>query len=317
MATAYSGTISTSHSSDTNIIRSLADQLSGKPEEHVEMRRQICEFMTRNKADFSPFIDEPEEEESKKKPTKLRSTRRSAAARNASVSSGQQAEAAQNSFDRYIKSMNEQGTFGGHLELVAFSRLFSKDIVIHQLDAPNYFIRSPSHRGQTVHLAYHDYEHYSSVGTKHQNMNTADTIKNDTSKNEDDAVTAINTQTQDTEPTSEEKMIMGSTGSNDLARIRKMLDSELYSSSEIIELLLQESLSAQCVIESDTNSSVVAGGTSEKNEKQHNPQRRMSAHQRKVQAKKTRKLQRKLKQKNNDNKSKSTLTERKVEAVEI
>ena len=74
----------------------VADQMDGSQQRHAHYREQICDFMRANRADFEPFIVEQ-------------------------------------SFDAFVRSLSQDGTFGGNECLVAFSRLYDTRICIHQV----------------------------------------------------------------------------------------------------------------------------------------------------------------------------------------
>ena len=60
--------------------------------------------------------------------------------------------------------MAKGGAWGGNLELVAASRLFNVHVTVHQLDAPRLdIINHDNPRANTIHVAYHDERHYTSV----------------------------------------------------------------------------------------------------------------------------------------------------------
>lgn len=78
------------------IINLVADQLEGEQSRHGFYREQICDYMTKNREDFEPFIiDQP--------------------------------------FDSFIRSLSKDGTYGGNECIVAFSRLYDARICIHQV----------------------------------------------------------------------------------------------------------------------------------------------------------------------------------------
>ncbi|KAJ2476518.1 2-oxoglutarate dehydrogenase E1 component [Coemansia sp. RSA 2052] len=123
------------------LFRALADQVDGTPNTHLRHREAVCDYMCRHPDEFSPFLDET------------------------------------CSFDRYVDNMRCQGVFGGNLELVAFARNYCVDIKVYQLGGTVFVISggalveedgaaaaAAARRSMpTVHIAYHSYEHYSSV----------------------------------------------------------------------------------------------------------------------------------------------------------
>jgi hypothetical protein len=130
--------------SDGNcLFRSIADQLTGKQDLHMEYREKIVAYMLRHPLDFAPFVwDE--------------------------------------TFESYCNKMKKNSTWGGAAELAAASKCFGINITVHQYNAarleniydplsvtpdPNCDdVPIPVTRDtKTIHLSYHDAEHYSSV----------------------------------------------------------------------------------------------------------------------------------------------------------
>jgi len=116
---------------DTNpdgncLFRSIADQVVGDQNRHMEFREKAVAFMRANQDDFAPFLEED--------------------------------------FDEYCEDMEERGTWGGNMELVAISRVLGMHVVIHQLNAPRLEISIQENpKASSLHVAYHDQQHYSSI----------------------------------------------------------------------------------------------------------------------------------------------------------
>lgn len=88
--------------------RALANQIYGRQSSHYKVRTEITDFMIRNKAHFSNFIDQ----------TNL-------------------------TFEDYIVKMKKNGTWGDNLEIDAASKLYHKPIFIYNFnkDANAYILR--------------------------------------------------------------------------------------------------------------------------------------------------------------------------------
>ncbi|RNA29392.1 OTU domain-containing 3 [Brachionus plicatilis] len=124
--------------------RALSDQMEGNESQHLVYRKQVCQYIRQNRAEFEPFIAALiEEEDGPKKPSKL------------------------DSFEQYLKSMEQAGTYADNLCLVAFARLNQLNINIHQISLPIWTISGVNtHLNRSVrelHLSYHNGEHYSSI----------------------------------------------------------------------------------------------------------------------------------------------------------
>ena len=69
-----------------------------------------------------------------------------------------------------VRQLGQDGEFAGNDAIVAFSRAFSANVVIHQLNCPRWEILAPptvtptsSRQPPTLHVAYLNGEHYCSV----------------------------------------------------------------------------------------------------------------------------------------------------------
>ncbi|XP_072968168.1 OVARIAN TUMOR DOMAIN-containing deubiquitinating enzyme 7 isoform X1 [Typha angustifolia] len=108
--------------------RALADQLEGNEEEHNKYRSMIVQYIVKHREDFEPFIEDDVP------------------------------------FDEYCQSMEKDGTWAGHMELQAASLVTRRNICIHRLNSPRWYINNFNGReANRIHLCYHDGEHYNSV----------------------------------------------------------------------------------------------------------------------------------------------------------
>ncbi|KAJ2491175.1 2-oxoglutarate dehydrogenase E1 component [Coemansia sp. RSA 2050] len=186
------------------LFRALADQTDGTPDTHLRHREAVCDYMERHPDEFSPFLDESF------------------------------------SFDQYTNNMRRSGVFGGNLELVAFARNYRLDIKVYQLGGTVFVISgatdpSLSRSMPTVHIAYHSYEHYSSVRNlagPHDGLPLP--IVDNTNADDDDDV-----DNNGKLPTDIEKIIMGSTAVENHPLVRYLLQKHQQNSDRVIELLIQ------------------------------------------------------------------------------
>ncbi|XP_066344792.1 OVARIAN TUMOR DOMAIN-containing deubiquitinating enzyme 7-like isoform X2 [Miscanthus floridulus] len=109
--------------------RAMGDQLEGNEEEHMKYRAMVVEYIVKHREEFEPFIED------------------------------------EVPFEEYCDSMLKDGTWAGHMELQAASLLTRRNICIHMLNSPRWYINNFSGREATnmVHLSYHHGEHYNSV----------------------------------------------------------------------------------------------------------------------------------------------------------
>ena len=77
----------------------------------------------------------------------------------------------QDAYEKYIKNLEQPGTYADNGCLVAFARLYQVNINIHQLNMPIWTINGTVNGGggknrqpiRELHLSYHNGEHYSSI----------------------------------------------------------------------------------------------------------------------------------------------------------
>ncbi|KAL2522734.1 SEC-C motif-containing protein/OTU-like cysteine protease family protein [Forsythia ovata] len=111
--------------------RALADQLEGDEDECNKYRTMVVEFIRNKREMFEPFIED------------------------------------EVPFDEYCKSMGEDGTWAGHMELQAASLVTHTNICIHRHMSPRWYIQNfDKCEARMIHLSYHDGEHYNSVRSK-------------------------------------------------------------------------------------------------------------------------------------------------------
>ncbi|KAH0856715.1 hypothetical protein HID58_084976 [Brassica napus] len=99
--------------------RSLADQLEGNEDEHSKYRSMVVQYIVKNREMFEPFIEDDVP------------------------------------FEDYCKTMDDDGTWAGNMELQAASLVTRSNICIHRMVKFTPLFRS-----------YHDGEHYNSVRSK-------------------------------------------------------------------------------------------------------------------------------------------------------
>lgn len=113
------------------LFRALSDQLYGdKGAMHPRIRSQVVEYMKQNSAYFSMFLGSEFGE----------------------------------SWEQYLSRMARDGVYGDNAEIVAFANCYGVNVVIYQQE--HLFVvacQDGSHKAMNVHIAYHDWEHYSSV----------------------------------------------------------------------------------------------------------------------------------------------------------
>lgn len=114
------------------LFRALADQLDGTDDGHLRYRRIIAKYLADHREEFEPFVED------------------------------------NRSFDEHVKELSKAGTFGGNDSIVAFSRCYGVNVVIHQLNERCWVIQGEDYRKtgdpfRELHISYHNGDHYSSV----------------------------------------------------------------------------------------------------------------------------------------------------------
>ncbi|GJQ14954.1 hypothetical protein GpartN1_g6745.t1 [Galdieria partita] len=108
------------------LFRAVADQLYGSQDYHEHVRNKVCDYMQANGDFFCQFLT------------------------------------TERPFVQYVQDMRKDGTWAGNIELQAVSLAFHVNIRIHQLEEPWYDLCNFDD-AEWIHLAFHDYRHYSSV----------------------------------------------------------------------------------------------------------------------------------------------------------
>ncbi|KAJ1918930.1 2-oxoglutarate dehydrogenase E1 component [Mycoemilia scoparia] len=191
------------------MFRALADQIDGTPETHGRIRGFICDYMERNPQDFAPFIEDDVP------------------------------------WGRYMVSMRTLGTYGGNLELVAFARCFSVDVKVYQLGTNVFVIsgsppNSPNDMRRAyppVHIAYHSWEHYSSIRNCNGPYSGPPNIR--ASITSPSALSNKCANTSTSPPNSKEKMVMASTGVTNLSLVRELMVKHYNNPNPVIDELME------------------------------------------------------------------------------
>ncbi|XP_038074288.1 OTU domain-containing protein 3-like [Patiria miniata] len=110
------------------LFRALGDQTEGHGRNHLRHRADTVQYILEHRDDFEPFVEDDVP------------------------------------FDRHIENLAKSGTYAGNDSIVAFARRNGLNVVIHQLNAPDWRIcGSDRPEARELHIAYHNGDHYSSV----------------------------------------------------------------------------------------------------------------------------------------------------------
>ncbi|KAF9563645.1 hypothetical protein EC968_004801 [Mortierella alpina] len=172
------------------LFRACADQFTGSEREHAALRAEVCRYIEDHAEHFKSFLD------------------------NETV-------------EAHVAQMRKNGTYGGNIELVAFARMKRVDIKVYQ---PGYIFviegidvkKEGSSPGQrpVMHIAYHSWEHYSSIRNIDGPHEGPPEINPRPIKQ-----TPLTKLTSKDPPRSIERMIMEVSGVQDLELVRELLES--------------------------------------------------------------------------------------------
>ncbi|KAF3213221.1 hypothetical protein TWF679_005450 [Orbilia oligospora] len=151
------------------LFRSFSDQLYGHQDRATTIRLRTTSYMRRHSSYFKLFLSVPP-------PTRK--------TRSSSSTTLPNEDTIDRVFQDYIKRMEKPGVYGDNLEIVAFARCYGVDVKIYQREFA-YLVSGERDAGEesdddagnsmlgkeepvvgerkVMHIAYHDWEHYSSV----------------------------------------------------------------------------------------------------------------------------------------------------------
>ncbi|KAI8636727.1 hypothetical protein BD408DRAFT_448184 [Parasitella parasitica] len=194
------------------LFRSLSDQYHGHDGNHKVIRKEICQYLRENEETYKFFVEDDQ------------------------------------SFENHVECMSQDATFGGNMELAAFARLKEVDIKVYQ-PGMIYIINGNENENeqedvegaekqrQILHIAYHSWEHYSSVrnidgpnlGPPEIKMeeNIVDTSKDESYVNIDEK----------NELTSKEKVVRNAHPDASIHKIRRLLIKYKGNPDKVIDII--------------------------------------------------------------------------------
>ncbi|KAH1202610.1 OTU domain-containing protein 3 [Glycine max] len=225
--------------------RAVADQLEGNEEEHGKYRSMVVKHILDNREMFEPFIED------------------------------------EVPFDEYCQSMENDGTWAGHMELQAASLVTRSNICIHRNMSPRWYIRNFDNRGvRMIHLSYHDGEHYNSVRLKDDPCDGAArpiVIEADADLSVPSHQTKVvgnkfhgRAGWEAFQPGSI-KLVMAGTGCENAEKVEQILEQVNGDVDAAIEFLIAEQGTEECSANSDSlpNQANTCGHDENENHKQH------------------------------------------------
>ncbi|KAK3143409.1 hypothetical protein QOZ80_4AG0299960 [Eleusine coracana subsp. coracana] len=208
--------------------RAMGDQLEGSEEEHMKYRTMVVEYIAKHREEFEPFIED------------------------------------EVPFDEYCSNMLKDGTWAGHMELQAASLVTRRNICIHMLNSPRWYINNfPGHEATNmINLSYHNGEHYNSVRLREdpcQGPAMPVIIKTDaniSSTNNNAQTKAKNLKKSSHRSTYDHtsvKLVMAGTGCSDAAAVERVLTEMDGDVDATIEYMIAERLTV-CTDNTEGNS---------------------------------------------------------------
>jgi hypothetical protein len=154
------------------LFNALSDQIYGHQDEHANIRARVITHMREHANYYKQFIDVHPGGGIRRNPKRKNAGGYSNPSTNLAPPSTSEVDRV---FESHLESMSRGGTWGDNMEITAFAAAFAYDVKIYQRDFA--FIVSPNilHESQpeeprdttsvrpTAHIAYHSWEHYSSI----------------------------------------------------------------------------------------------------------------------------------------------------------
>ena len=129
------------------LFRSVSDQMDNTEKNHKMYREMCLTYMKNNPDEFSPFIEDDE------------------------------------TFDKYLERMGEDGEWGGNLEIYALSKTLNANFYIYIHKHPMYVVNNFEKPKKNILLTYHEGKHYNSL-RKLEEKNNEDKEKEEKKKKE-------------------------------------------------------------------------------------------------------------------------------------
>ncbi|KAI9736451.1 MAG: hypothetical protein M1818_006185 [Claussenomyces sp. TS43310] len=142
------------------LFNALSDQIYGHQNEHQKIRARVIEYMREHAEYYKQFIDVYPGGGQRRNPKRKNA---GVYSKPVDVKPPTPAEI-DRVFEAHLSSMARGGTYGDNMEISAFTSAFGIDVKIYQADFA-YMIPAPDtgSKKQVAHLAYHTWEHYSSI----------------------------------------------------------------------------------------------------------------------------------------------------------
>ncbi|KAI4107685.1 MAG: hypothetical protein LQ339_002591 [Xanthoria mediterranea] len=142
------------------LFHALSDQLYGDQSQHGGIRDATIQYMRANGDYYKSFVEAHPGGGTRRNP-KRKNAGAFASKFNNQAASPAELDAA---FESHLSRMAKGGTYGDNMEVVAFSKAYNVDLIIYKSEhAFCVKVDETSAAPRMLHIAYHTYEHYSSV----------------------------------------------------------------------------------------------------------------------------------------------------------
>ncbi|KAK4544918.1 hypothetical protein LTR36_003823 [Oleoguttula mirabilis] len=142
------------------LFNALSDQVYGDQHQHAAIRSRVITYMRENATYYKQFIDVHPGGGIRRNPK-----RKNVGAYSAPPNTAPPSQAdIDRVFESHLESMARGGTYGDNMEITAFSSAFNVDVKIYQRDFAYMITGGGPDAGRPIaHIAYHQWEHYSSI----------------------------------------------------------------------------------------------------------------------------------------------------------
>ncbi|KAI4106781.1 MAG: hypothetical protein L6R37_001983 [Teloschistes peruensis] len=142
------------------LFHALSDQLYGDQSRHQEIRAAVIRSMRANSDYYKHFIEVHPGGGTRRNP-KRKNTGAFSSKQIAPEATAAEKDAV---FEGHLARMARGGTYGDNMEITAFSKAYNAEVIIYRSEYA-YCVRDGGITGpyKSLHIAYHTYEHYSSV----------------------------------------------------------------------------------------------------------------------------------------------------------
>lgn len=205
------------------LFRALSDQYYGQDSRHKEIRQEVCQFLRENEENYKFFVEDDQ------------------------------------SFDHHVECMSQDATYGGNMELAAFAKMKEVDIKVYQ-PGMIYIINGKEGASeeeeevQVLHIAYHSWEHYSSVRNIDGPVTGPPEIKINKSGIEDHREHEGNDKDDmDESLNSKEKQILRACPGANIRKIRRLLIKNKGDPNKVIDALYEDNTAPEDADEKNVN----------------------------------------------------------------